>query len=119
MTKAEFNLYHRAWRKRNPEKVKGYLRKRKLNRAVDRAYLQTWRRNNPERVKSYSRKQNRREIDELRPHYVRRQAKSRLQPTSEEQVRQRILLRRAQRLLKPMLALSALTSQQSARSSRS
>lgn len=82
--------------------------KRAKRTLYQRNYLRIWRKKNPDRVRLYQSRQARREIEELRPAYIRRQVRSRRYPTTQNQVLERIRMRRAARLLKPMAALSLL-----------
>lgn len=68
------------------------------------AHTKDWRHRHPEAVRRHAREQVRRQISELRPAYLRRQARDRVHPVTIEQLKQRIQIRRAQRLLKPMQA---------------
>lgn len=81
----------RAWRKRNPEKAR-----------ANRIWMQGWYERNHDKVVIYRARQHRKEIDELRRAYLKKQARSRKHPTTESEVLQSIQLKRALRIMKPM-----------------
>ena len=106
MGNAKYNAYQRQWRKNNPEKVRAIRQRHKPKEYVTR---RKWLKRNPEQQRAYRRRRARRQISELRPRYIKQQMRRCNPPATFEQVRNRILIRRAQRLLKPMLAASMLS----------
>jgi len=72
------------------------------------AHTKDWRKRHPAATTRHAREQGRRQIAELRLAYLKRQARDRVHPISLADLKQRIQIRRAQRLLKPMATAAAI-----------
>lgn len=94
-------VYLREWRRRNPCRLKLYT---KRHRVAHLAAKKRWQLRNPEKHRQLNRDQKARRTAELRDGYVRFNAQRLVYPITEEQLKTRIQIRRAQRLLKPMAA---------------
>ncbi len=67
-------------------------------------YLRAWRERNPVKVRKYAREQGRRQRAELRPAYLKRQLAARVRPQTMGQLKQRIQIRRSQPLFRMLAA---------------
>jgi hypothetical protein len=74
-----------------------------------RLWLNNWRKQNPERVKVHQKDQARREIEQLKPAYLKRQVKTRKRPVTVEAMRDRLLIRRASKIFQALAASSAIS----------